>query len=304
MQTIVPHHLIELFTDCLLKSIWYKDALKTFLRRNGVKESVLATLDPLETKRVWIDRLVPALERTEAGRVAIMRMANELANQVSFPGLERCEDSATKITTATVAVQRLKLFLLQSKQADSVANQVQNAKKAAQARQVARQRTTADLNSLRERFESLSAQLGTQQGGYQFQDWFYDLMEYFDIDHRKPYSTDGRQIDGSISIDGTSYLIELKFTASQSDATDVDSLRAKVEKKSDNTMGILLSVSGFSKVAIAEASYPRSPLLLFDHAHLYLAFQGEVSFSEIVRRVRRHSSQEGKAYLPVNKFGG
>jgi hypothetical protein len=31
---------------------------------------------------------------------------------------------------------------------------------------------------------------------------------------------------------------------------------------------------------------------------------GFFSFPDLVRRIRRHSSQEGKAYLPVNEFGG
>lgn len=43
----------------------------------------------------------------------------------------------------------------------------------------------------------------------------------------------GRQIDGSLTLDGTTYLVELKFTASQANATDIDSLRSKVDDKAD-----------------------------------------------------------------------
>ena len=54
------------------------------------------------------------------------------------------------------------------------------------------------------------------------QDWFYDLMSFCEIEHRRPYVVRGRQIDGSITLDGTTYLVELKFTEKQIGAPDVD----------------------------------------------------------------------------------
>ena len=139
---------------------------------------------------------------------------------------------------------------------------------------------------------------------YSFQEWFYDFLDLFDIDNRRPYVSDGRQIDGSLTYDGTTYLVELKFTAEQVDVTEVDSLRAKVEDKVDNTMGILVSISGFSSVAISGASGRRGLLLLFDAQHIYLCLTGVLSFGDVISRVRRHASQTGEAYLEVGKFGG
>jgi hypothetical protein len=113
----------------------------------------------------------------------------------------------------------------------------------------------------------------------------------------------GRQIDGSLTFDGTTYLIELKFTAGQASATDVDSLRSKVDDKADNTMGVMISISGYSGVAISQASGRKTTLLLLDASHLYLFLSGVLSFGDIISRVRRHASQTSEAYLPANKFG-
>jgi hypothetical protein len=44
-------------------------------------------------------------------------------------------------------------------------------------------------------------------------------------------------------------------------------------------------------------------LLLLDFKHLYMLFTGSLRFSEMVARVRRHSSQTGQAYLAVEDFG-
>jgi hypothetical protein len=160
-----------------------------------------------------------------------------------------------------------------------------------------------NLDGLNTRLDGLAARVGSQDAGYEFEKWFYDLMDYFEVDNRRPYKIDGRQIDGSVTVEGTTYLVELKFTSNQSDAPDIDSFKNKVVTKADNTMGIMVSISGYSRIAIKEASRDKTPLLLLDFKHLYFLFTGSLRFAEMVARVRRHSSQTGQAYLPVEEFG-
>jgi len=73
-------------------------------------------------------------------------------------------------------------------------------------------------------------------------------VNYFEITARPPYKTNGRQIDGSLTLDGTTFLIETKFTNGQSGAPDIDIFMSKIVKKADNTMGIFVSMSGFFRV--------------------------------------------------------
>jgi len=150
----------------------------------------------------------------------------------------------------------------------------------------------------------MTGRMGSQQAGYDFQAWFYDLMDFCEIANRRPYVHDGRQIDGSITHQGTTYLVELKFTREQAAATDVDTFLKKVTDKADNTMGIMLSMSGYSSTAIKSASGPRTPLLLLDHAHVFLVLTGSMEFRAVLERVRRHSSQTGEAFLKAEHFGG
>jgi len=67
---------------------------------------------------------------------------------------------------------------------------------------------------------------------------------------------------------------------------------------------IILSISGFTEGAKNGASVPKTPRLLLDHSHLYLALTGAMTFADVMKRVGRHASQEGVAYLPATKFGG
>lgn len=297
-------HFIDLVQDALLKSFWKKKALKIFLQRSHVSENFLAQLSGEETKREWLDRLFGKLEVSERGQALIQQMARTLSEQTAFPDLANWEDSAEKIKAANAAVAALRDYLhLKDTERTRERETAERREAAAEIRKKTA-RSMSDLVALSERLNALAASLGTQTGGYDFQSWFYDLMDYYEVDNRRPYTSNGRQIDGSITIDGTTYLVELKFTSTQSAATDIDSLFKKVSDKSDNTMGILISMSGFSSVALKEASSSKSPLLLFDHSHLYMILSGVISFPDVVRRVRRHSSQEGEAFLPVANFGG
>jgi hypothetical protein len=99
------------------------------------------------------------------------------------------------------------------------------------------------------------------------------------------------------------FLIELKFTENQTSATDIDSLKSKIDKMADNTMGILISVSGFSSVAISEASGKKTTILLMDSTHIFAYLTGIMEMRDIIRRIRRHASQTGEALLAVENFG-
>jgi hypothetical protein len=165
-------------------------------------------------------------------------------------------------------------------------------------------RSQQTLQKLSDRLNKLATELGSQEAGYKFQDWFYNLLDFSEITNRKPYVSKGRQIDGSLTVSGTTYLIELKFTTEQASATEIDSFHKKVTTKADNTMGIMVSISGYSSVARQEASGDRTPLLLLDSAHIYLALGGVMGLADVIDRVRRHASQTGEAYLSVSEFSG
>ncbi len=299
-----PPHFVDLIREALLKSFWRKNALVRFLRSMGVSNGYLSTFRQDEYKRSFLDRLFPELEKSAKGPAALNAIAQALADQTSFPDLTGWEDQDVKLQQANEAVDNLKTYMNKKKREKDAEDREEERRhegKQAQAKVV---RSQADLDKLKVRLEALYPQMGTQQAGYDFETWFYDLAEHFDVESRRPYKTAGRQVDGSITVEGTTYLVELKFQVGQADGPDIDSLLAKVNKKADNTMGIMLAMSGYSSVAISDASHARSPLLLIDYNHVYYILQGTATLPEVVTRIRRHSAQEGKAYLPVGEFGG
>jgi hypothetical protein len=296
--------MIELTYEALLKSFWRKNALSKFLRASHVSEKFISSWAPDESKRDLLDRMFQALQTNDRGKSLIFQMARNLSEQTTFPDLRNWEDSQHKIQEASQAVNDLKKYL---KQQDSDIKNERDKKESidkARKERESVQRAQTDKGKLQAEMDSMHSQVGTQAGGYAFEKWFYKLLDFSEIQNRKPYKTNGRQIDGSLTIEGTTYLVELKFTKGQSGATDIDSLKAKVNKMADNTMGVMVSISGYSSVAIDDASGSKTTLLVLDASHLYLFLTGTMSFKEIITRVRRHASQTGEAYLPPNQFSG
>ncbi|MBI4667607.1 MAG: restriction endonuclease [Elusimicrobia bacterium] len=115
---------------------------------------------------------------------------------------------------------------------------------------------------------------------------------------------EGRQIDGAITLEGTTFLLETKFTNELIGSPDIDTFMAKIESKADNTMGLFVSISGFTDGAKSAASKQRTPMLLLDHSHIYnLILPGVMTLPQVVSRIKRHASQTGSSYLEALKFG-
>jgi hypothetical protein len=293
---------VTLVFEATLRSFWRRKALSRFLRQAGVAESFLGTWSTDESKRDFLDRLFTELPDAQNGQAALLKMAQDLAQQDSFPDLSGWEESERMVKEARDAVLAVRRALLRLDDQTSNEEAKRNAKERFRAGQEAVQKLSDDLSSLSDRLNSLANKLGTQQAGYEFQGWFYDLMDFFEVVNRRPYVANGRQIDGSITVSGTTYLVELKFTQQPAAAPDVDTLTKKVSSKADNTMGIMVSMSGYSSTAVGEASGPKTALLLLDSQHIYMALSGTTTFPEIVDRVRRHASQTGESFLAPANF--
>ena len=242
MKTRLTPHYISLVYEACLKSFWRRKALAKFLRQCDVSESFLRSWAPDESKREVLDRLFLELPKSDRGRSGLVRMAGFLMEQDSFPDLKNLENSAAKLKEAQDAVSQLRRY--HSKQQEEI--QSEEDKIEARKRFAERQRQASQsqqtLQSLSDRLNDLAQSLGEQKAGYDFQKWFYELLDFSEIYNRKPYVHKGRQIDGSLTVSGTTYLVELKFTTGQAGATDIDSFFKKITTKADNTMGVMVSI--------------------------------------------------------------
>lgn len=299
----LPSHFIDLVQEALQKSFWKKKSLRKFLRRSGISEKTLAQWHADETKREWLEKLLPTMEESDRGQQILQQMGRELADQVSFPDLKGWEESGRMMADAKEAVAGLSSYFEAYDRKVADEKERKAVRDAAQRTRDAARQARGSLEALQQRLTELAQnKLGTQGGGYAFEAWFYDLMVFSEIEHRRPYRAQGRQIDGAVTIEGTTYLVEIKFASKPTGPKDVSDFDRKVEKKADNTMGLMLSMSDFTDQAVEEASGPRSLVLLMTSVHVFHILQGVMSFEEMVKRIRRHASQTGEPRLLPQDF--
>jgi restriction endonuclease Mrr len=303
MKRLSPF-FVELTQDTLLKAFWYKASLRLFLQQHQIEDIMLAQWHADQSKREYVEWLFPRLLASDRGDEVILSVARSLAEMDVFPDLERREDTRIRIAEAQKAVSRLRKRVIEISEAVRETEDAKQRRRAAREELTKRLAAQQSVEKLLKQLEDLAVTLlGRQEGGYAFEKWFYDLAIFYELEARPSYWTSGRQIDGAVTIEGTTYLIETRFTREPVGSPDIDIFMGKIESKADNTMGLFVSISGFNAGAIAAASKPKTPMLLIDHSHLFgLIPRGVMSLPDVVLRIKRHASQTGAAHLPAEDF--
>jgi hypothetical protein len=75
----------------------------------------------------------------------------------------------------------------------------------------------------------------------------YDIFEIFDLDPKASFRLKGEQIDGAFSLDNTDYIFEAKWQQEPVSREQLDGFGGKVQRKLENTLGLFLSINGFSR---------------------------------------------------------
>ena len=81
---------------------------------------------------------------------------------------------------------------------------------------------------------------------------------------------------------------------------DLDGLAAKVSRKLDNTLGLYISINGYSADGVRVHGSGRSVLILMDGSDLTAVVEGRIDLNRLLLRKRRHASQTGNIYLKIH----
>ena len=154
-----------------------------------------------------------------------------------------------------------------------------------------------ELEALKTRFGEIAISSDHAKRGYELERFMRDLFSLFDLDPRASFKITGEQLDGAFFFEGLDYLFEAKWQDKPAAATDMDSLIGKIRRKLDNTLGLFLSISGFSDEATSAVSSGRRLILLMDGTDLIAVLENRIDLQEMIRRKRRHAAQTGGILL-------
>jgi hypothetical protein len=106
-----------------------------------------------------------------------------------------------------------------------------------------------DLNKLETLKKSLVdfVLINEQKRGFKFEKFLKELFDTFGLKPKSSFRLVGEQIDGSLQLEGYTYLIEAKWQNKPVGNADLLIFRGKVEGKASWSRGLFISYNGFSK---------------------------------------------------------
>lgn len=123
----------------------------------------------------------------------------------------------------------------------------------------------------------------------------------YDLEPRASYSLDHEQIDGAFSFNTDHYVLEAKWWKEAIGRRELDVFKANIERKGKNTLGLYVSMSGYSTDALAVYSYS-TPFITMDGSDFMAVLDQRIRLDDLLDRKKGHASQTGHCYLPVSKI--
>lgn len=300
----VDAEVLTSLKEALAVIYWYKQDLNTFLRATLSDTNLLGgvnwdTHKKREAIDIVINRIAKAPERHRDDLVALIV---QVCGMSDFSHLLYLDEGKSKEARALAAVQALKAKA--GKVKEFVDEQAQSTKRK---RQIESDTQHASLfrdalARLGREFNEMAFMEESQERGYKLERILQHLFELFDLDPKASFKIRGEQIDGAFSFEGTDFLLEARWRKSPTGVCDLDAFAQKVQRKLDNTLGLFVSISGYTRDGIEAYSHGRKVLLLLDGPHLAAVFEGRLRLDDLLLRARRHASQTGQVYLPLQEI--
>lgn len=298
----VNYAALQALGEALATAWWYRQDFERFVRTYVPHPEVLARVSFGGTNREASTGLLSLLGSDEGYTGTVIDLMAELcALDESFPHLRRLEDGEAKAEAARASVQTLRGYY------ESYAGVIADREAAAQRREEARtnaaaQRATSDaLQELKNRYTEV-LRLPAQQRGYALQGLLHDLFVMFDLDPKASFAISGEQIDGAFSFENDDYLFEARWQDSPADPAALRDFAGKIDTKLKTTLGVFVSMSGYTDAAVSNHSHKGATMILVDGEDLYSILDARVSLPNALLRKRRHASQTGNIYLRVRDF--
>lgn len=145
-----------------------------------------------------------------------------------------------------------------------------------------------------------ATQKSRQSRGYEFEKLIFDALERDGLCPKSSYKIKGEQIDGSFILGDKVYLLETKWQEKQMSVSDIYEFKGKVDGKLVGTIGIFISMSGFSKDSVdALICGKELNIILFDRDDFELGIKRNGAFKEILLKKIRAAAEHGTPYLPL-----
>ena len=283
--------------EALRTYYWFKAEFQTLVRSYFAgAPDVLAAVNFEATKRVATGQLIAALRLKERQYQSLVVDALVALSEFDpdFHHLARLEDGAVRVDEAKAASSAVQNVIAQHSEHIMSRERVRQEAEAAAQKESARRIHDERLAELKSEFLTMyQSSASSQARGLAFEGFLNNLFELWDLNPRAAYSLPHQQIDGAFTLRTDDYILEARWRSKPLQPKDLNDFLAKVNSKARNTLGLCISISGFTAGAIKEHSHAQTPLILMDGTDLMPILEGHIDLTDVLERKRRHAAETG-----------
>lgn len=164
-------------------------------------------------------------------------------------------------------------------------------------------------NQLKTEFQRLSDDnnfprpVDKRQRGRDFEKLIYNLLDNEGLQPSTGFRPEGEEIDGSFILGHSVFLIEAKWHQSAMPASSIYQFKGKVDGKLVGTIGVYISISGFSSEAVDALTFGKSiNIILFDNEDFTTCINEENGFTKVLLKKLRVATEKGTVFFQVKSI--
>lgn len=271
---------------------WYWNTFYSFLESCGVSSSIYRAFGKEGGKYQVMRSILELLERQQRYDI-IKEISKQLYNFVpSEDGIDK--DKANRLLEdfrKTVGPS----ILEEEVNKRELERKAEEQKRILEENKIQRQK----LEKLKENFLRLNALDDKQKRGFEVEPLFFELLELEEFEVHRPYRIKGEQLDGHFKYEKFDYIVEIKWTDSPTNQSDLSIFDGKIRGKGQSTRGFFLSINGFDNNAVSKFSGDSPRIILMDGQDLFLIFEEITTFYDLMKFKTDALARKGFIYAKL-----
>lgn len=293
-----PDNVLTALKEAVVKVFWKKEDVRKLFHRSGVPDLLISGQDWQAYKYHIVSPVLDVLNSTREGLGPLRRILQETLAYKDGDHLLWTNDGKKNKREAERCLEHLRLLV---KDYDAVQATKEEEKQARIKRVQEAQRGEAFLNKLddiKTKFLAYVQHPDASERGYELEEILNELFRLFELNPRGAFRRTGEQIDGAFVHDGAHFLIEAKWQKKPVNLADLRDLDSAVKTSLDNTLGLFVSINGFSNEALEGYVLGERPrLVCMDGADLMMVLEAKIDLTDLLRRKRDVAVDKRKIYV-------
>ncbi|HEV2970538.1 MAG TPA: restriction endonuclease [Pirellulales bacterium] len=298
-----PDNVMSVMKDAIINVFWKKTDVRALFDRCGVPRDLVSGQDWTAYKIHIVSPVLDNLNSTPKGLGPLRQILQETLKYTDGKHLLWLPDGEKRRKEAERGLEHLRLLV---KELDA-AKRTEDEERQARLRQLEQAKGGIafrnKLDQIKTRFYALFQNPDAQARGYGLEDILYDTFDLFELSPRGPFRRIGEQIDGAFAHAGDHFLLEAKWQKEPVNLADLRDLDGAVSSSLDNTLGLFVSLNGFSGEALTGYSTGNRPrIICMDGMHLVSVVEGRIDLSDLIARIRDVAVQKKRIFVPVDEI--